>query len=61
MCDCYLTVEHLLIECTKYERERTRIFGQHVLKMGDILERGNFIKINRLFEFLKQAKLFSEI
>ena len=60
-CDCYLTVKHVLIECTKYDRERTRFFGRSVLKMGDILDRGNFVKINRLLEFLKQAKLFSEI
>jgi hypothetical protein len=61
MCDCYLTVKHCLIECPKYVRERTRFFGQNIFKMSDILERGNFIKINRILEFVKHAKLFSEI
>ena len=61
LCNCYLSVKHFLIECPKYDTERTRFLGPNVLNLSDILERENFMKINKILDFIKHSKQFSEI
>ena len=61
ICECPLTVKHILIECPVYEQKRIGFLGHHELNIYDILERGNFVKIKNIFNFVKEIGLFSEI
>ena len=61
VCNSFLTIYHILIECPKYEVKRKFIFGNYELKIGDILERGNSHKIYSVISFLKSINFYYEI
>ena len=61
ICQCFLTIQHILTACTKYNHDRTRFFGKSKVNISDILARGNYQKMNQVLKFLKFTRLFSEI
>ena len=61
VCNCNLTIFHILIECPKYEVKRKHFFGNYEVKMEDILERGTLQKIVNVIRFLKAINMYSEI
>ena len=61
VCNSFLTIYHILIECPKYEVKRKFIFGSYELKIGDILERGNSHNIYSVISFLKSINLYYDI
>ena len=61
VCNCALTIKHLLIECPKYEPERFRFFGAYEVKLCNILERGNPQRSSKLIDFLKFTRLYNYI
>lgn len=58
ICDTVLTVEHILVECPKYETERLRT--QLCDKIQDLLEISD-IKTKKLLLFLKRTELYNTI
>ena len=44
VCECNVSIKHILVECPKYELERIRFFGHHEVNFANILERGNYQK-----------------
>ena len=61
VCNCPLTVNHFLVECPKYEIIRIHCFGNHEIKLSEILQRGCSKKIKKVLSFLRYTHLLSEI
>ena len=60
VCQCNITIEHILTECPQYEIKRIHFFGNKEIKINEILKRINSQQSNVL-NFLKHTDLFSKI
>lgn len=60
VCNCIISIEHIITKCPKYETKRIRFLGSREIKMSDALKRVNSQK-NNILRFLQNTRLFHEI
>ena len=58
LCNCQISIRHILIECRKYERQRY-VFRQK--NLVDILADTENFSFNNILSFLKQTNLLCKI
>jgi hypothetical protein len=54
----WLTIQHLLVECTRYDGYRVRLLGDQGLRSVMVESEGT---TKRIIEFFREIDLFDEI
>ena len=66
VCNTAVTVEHILISCTKYKTKREVVFKDHYTNgseptMKSILQESNIFSVNAIMRFLTEVDLLDKI
>ena len=66
VCNTAVTVEHILISCTKYKTKREVVFTDHYTNgsepsMKSILQESNIFSVNAIMRFLTEVDLLDKI
>ena len=66
VCNTTVTVEHILLSCTKYKTKREVVFKDHYTNgseptMKSILQESNIFSVNAIMRFLTEVDLLDKI
>ena len=66
VCNTTITVEHILICCTRYETKREVVFKDHYTNGSEptvksILQESNIFSVNAIMQFLTEVDLLNKI